>query len=375
MGYARDLGFCGVLLGKYSLITPPWSAECEQAAPPTARIRPNAGEHAEGSMAERAKKKERRRLKRREKRRELHRAESGSPYRRIGTRGEMKACYINRNWRDSGQAVTYCLVAVPGEGHAMAAFLVDLWCMGLKDAWGHLQINPEEFREQMLEPMSREVELVRVDLEVVRRIVAGGIRFAEQNGFRLPRRCDRWTALLGGVGDTAAADLADFGVDGRLRFVGNVEDLRRRLIGCTPEQFRAREDVDFVIGDDDFTLLDDDQLAVDEVTDEIKTKGLAAVRQWCFGNGIAPHPRLPEAWDLLFEALFQTDIETEDGVLSEEEADATIENLGRSLALEDPQQALHLQEALGQLHGFMQQFDSSGELFESLGLETDPELD
>jgi hypothetical protein len=93
-----------------------------------------------------------------------------------------------------------------------------------------------------------DVRMPEVPLEEAAAIVAGGIRFAVQNGFRLPAHYQRWTTFLGGKLDWQHADLSAFGVEGgaKLRWVAPMEDLRARLIGSTVEQFLARPDVEFI---------------------------------------------------------------------------------------------------------------------------------
>jgi len=259
----------------------------------------------------------------------------------------------------------------------MAAFLVDLWCVGLKDAWGLLDISADLFRERVLDA-SRPVDLIRVDLDVVKRLVAGSIRFSRENGFRLPKRHERWVALLGDVGDIDKADLTDFGVDGGLRYVGDAEDLKKRLVDGEPSAFLAREGVDYVMEAPDPEFLDDSELAVDdsesavdEAFDTIKEHGLSAVRQWCFANGERPHPRLPEAWDIMFEAMMQVEPASDDAEMTDEECDVASGNIQRFLDIEPPNEAAGLAEALSQVREFVQQFDSPEALAESLGCDFD----
>ncbi len=339
----------------------------------------------EANMARNAKKAERRRLKRQQKRSRLRRAEGDSPYRRIGAHGEVVACYLNANWRKTGEAAIYCLRSIPGGGHAMAAFLVDVWCMGLKDAWGHLGISADEFNESILRWGRRDLDLTRIDADLAQRLVAGGIRFARQNGFRLPKRHERWVALLGGVGDVDTADLEEFGVDGGLRYIGSTEDLSKRLIGCTVEQFLTRDDVKFILGGDDFSLLDgdelgveeddelnaeeDDELDVEEVADDVHAAAVSAVRRWCFANGMQPHPRLPEAWAAVFDVIALLPAVPEDGELAHEDSQIALDFLGRLLAVESAETGEDMSEAMSQIHAFMKQFDSPAELFEYVGLE------
>lgn len=317
--------------------------------------------------------------------REQARARSGSQYRRIGTGGEVVACHITPTWKEDGIASMFVLLRAPGGGHALAAFLVDIWCMGIKDAWGRLDITPTEYSQNVIGMIPPEVGIGPTDIETIQRIVAGGIRFAQQNGFRLPPRYERWTAMLGDIGNTDEADLSDFGVeDGKLRYVGNLEDLSRRLVGCSVDEFLAREDIDFVINpDDDSTLLDDSAVAVEEVAEVIRRRGLSAIRQWCFANNIPPHAQLGDAWDVMVEAMMQVpaDDELDDDGLFDESVplgndahsgavvDAARANVDDLLALNDPATTPELQRAMAVVAQYMQQFDSPEELFDSLDLD------
>lgn len=325
-------------------------------------------------MAGHDRKKERREQKRREKKSVQPRAGQGSsPYRRIGAAGDVAVCYINRDWRQEGMIALHVLRPVPGGGHAAVSFLIDPWALGLKDAFGRLDVTREEFDELWIGGMERQTEMVPTDLATARRLVAGGIRWAHDHGFRLPPRYERWTALLGDIGDWHTADVRDFGVEGgKLRFVGDTEDLRRRLVGQTLEQFMARNDVEVVAmiseemrGEFDESEEEDledmeeggltDQEAIrmiEEVAETFQDRLLSAVRQWCFANGLVPHPRLAEAVQIVLTSLLEATV-----ALDEEDDDpqASAElNVERMLSLETPESQAQLNEALAQVTGLMQ---------------------
>jgi hypothetical protein len=306
--------------------------------------------------------------KREQRKREKGRAESGSPYVRFGFEGELIACYMNSNWREYEMVSCFVLRRLAGHGHAMGAFLIDLSCLGLKDAWGRLDISAAEFRD-IIESQTEDVALVPAGLEVVQRFVAGGIRFAEQNGFRLPPRYERWLALLGNMGDSGKADMSDFAAGGKLRYTGSIEDLKRRLLGCTVEEFLQREDVECDFGPEIEAVDDETQVAIEQVAGVIREKGAEAVRKWCFANSEAPHPRVAEAWDVTIEAMMQTDgLPEDEGKLAAEDIDRLDVRVAKLLAFETPAGAADLRAALEQVGRFVSQFNSTGGLLEALGL-------
>lgn len=329
-------------------------------------------------MAGKSDRKARQRQKRQQQRRQALRVHGGSPYRHAARSGELVACYVNEGWKENGMATVFVLRRTITQGLVMAAFLVDIWCAGLKDAWGWLNATMDEFRDRVLHPPGgRPDDLKRVDLAVVRQLVAGGIRFAEQNGFRLPPRHQRWTAMLGEMGDIDEADLADFGANGKLRWVGSETDLRKRLVGCSVQEFMQREDVECILGMDDFTLIDDDEQALEETANQTSAALAKAVRQWCFATGRAPEPRLEEAVDIFFEALLALEAFEDDESLPNDEDDRIApaqiaevdDHLERLLSVyEDEQHRAELRDAIDQVRDYMSQCDDPEKLFASLYL-------
>jgi hypothetical protein len=318
----------------------------------------------------RQSKKERRRLKRKRRHKETIRLRQASPYEKIGQAGRVERCAINDDWSERGQAIVYVLCQAPGRPPAMGAFLVDLWCAGLKDAWGRLEFSRQDFRD-LVEKSSRGMDLdfVEADLDEVRALIAASIRFARRNGFRLPPRYERWLAVVGGVGDIDDADLSDFGRKGKLCWVGPEEDLRRRLIGSTVQEFLARDDVEYIVGLEELPPSFEAVEAVEASVQGMHDNMLDAVRRWCFANAELPHPRLGDAMDLMTESILQmagaADLEAppDDG-----DADEALENIERLLALEGPADAVELARALDQARRFLGTFRSARDMMAALGL-------
>ncbi len=352
-------------------------------------------------MSNRASRAARQRQKRAEKKRDARRASSGSPYRRIGESDQPMACYVNRDFDEEGMASLLVLRRAPGGGHALAAFLIDRWCIGLKDAWGRLDVAVEAFN-RMLGRAREHTAMERIEPEAARRMVAAAIRFSHANGFRLPARYERWVALLGGVGDWRTADTSDLGVDGGLRYVGKEADLRSRLISGTVEEFLHQPGVHYIMGmpaqeappefrtrldaemkdleptevsfdDGDLDAFDDDEdrqadAEVEKAAGDFRDRMLDAVRQWCLSRGIRPHPRLADAVEMMTEAMLQVPDNGELDPADDRIASQTMHNLGRLTSFESRQDSEALAAALSQVSGFTEQFDSPVAMVAALGL-------
>jgi len=250
-------------------------------------------------MPDRSRQKERKRLKRKRKQEALRKAASASPFKLISRLPAEVQCWMNTNWEQTRQASIFVLRQTRSGRCAMANFLVDFGMAGLKDAYGRLDSTAAEFFDEVLEPFRDRFPMASIDPSEAGRYIAGGIRFAHDNGFRLPHRYERWVAILGDIGDWRNADVSDF----EMEFAGSLDDLRHRLIGQPVEEFLAREDVSIVLSDLAPSLLSDDILDYEEKDDELRQLALSSIVRWLISVGETPSPLVERAWDIYVEAI------------------------------------------------------------------------
>ncbi len=326
-------------------------------------------------MATRQRKVERHRLKRRAKQRERQIVKLRTESRTGSNAHPLYACTVNLDWREKGIASIFMARRVGTGRVTMASFLVDRLAMGLKDAWGRTDIPTSEFDKQ-ISRFSTQLATGPLNLGTAKHLVYGGIDLARELGFRLPRRYERWTAILGPLPEDELPDMSLFLDDGKIFLVCSRRDLEARLVGTTPEKFLARPDVTFIMGDEDFTLVDDEEDECDELTSQLEQAMVERARQWCFANGQVPHPLLPELVGAFLEAITQSipsDLDPDEEI--EALPEATRDEMARQAFLflsasfhHDP---AALEAAMAQFHGFMGSIGSPQELFKTLGLEDD----
>jgi len=329
-------------------------------------------------MSGNSRKTERHRLKRKKKK-DLHRRRASvSPYLRLGSAGLAERCLVNDNWQDDGMASVQVLVHVPGGGYATVGFLVDTWCAGLKDAWYRLEISMSEFRDAN---KNHGVNLIDIDLEDVRSLVAGGIRFARQNGFRLPRHYERAVKIIGGVGDIDSADISNFGKDGGLLWCGSMSDLRKRLVGCTFDEFLSRDDVDYVseFGDepwypDDKEEDDEDEqdTTMGEIADSVRERLFNGAVKWCFANNEKPCAYLEDIAGIIVESLMQATCEgglADDNEMDDDRfAEKGLQNMQRMFSMENPEDVEELTKAMNQFKRYMNSYESPEDMMRDIEL-------
>ncbi len=100
-------------------------------------------------MATRQRKVEKRRLKRQQKQRNERVFALRHQQRLAGDAHPIHACLANEGWQEHGKAsILFARDVAPGRV-TMAAFLVDLWAMGLKDAWGRVDLGISDFKDMV----------------------------------------------------------------------------------------------------------------------------------------------------------------------------------------------------------------------------------
>ena len=316
-------------------------------------------------------KKEKHRLKRQQKHRDMLKQ------RNLGVAAQLRfadsgdnagmQCFINEGWPEYRQASIFVLRPV-GQGHVLAAFLVDLGMAGLKDAWGVMRISPAAFFEKFVEGARENVTIVPCDLDLARQLVAGGIRYAHDNAFRLPPKFERWTAVLGGVDDWRLADTSRFCKE----FSGSYDDLCKRYLGGSVDDFIRRTDVAITLGNAPPSLVDNDSAQQDEVVNEAAEKFSVGITNWAKQTGRDPHPKLAEAVAMYFRVVSEhaantdPDAADKDLELSREWADAIPVALNNELSLYPPDEKSELGGALVQVTEFIASFESPLEMLKYL---------
>jgi hypothetical protein len=218
---------------------------------------------------DRAAKKAKKRLKREQKRRQIQKIHSVSPFRVIETASRVLECRINADWDERGQIQILVLREARGLNLCLASFLIDTWCAGVKDAYSAFNVPRERYEELVASSEDGfDCDFVPIEEAEAARLLATGIRFAQENGFRVFEDVLKCRSFLPGA-SPETADTRRFGFfqDGKrmLHWVGPMRDLQERLVNRNVGEFLSREDVRFTSLDD---AGDDLAFAFDDVVDE-----------------------------------------------------------------------------------------------------------
>jgi hypothetical protein len=92
-------------------------------------------------------------------------------------------CFINVDWREKGMATILISKKQPGGNITFGVYLVDIFCLGLKNTFFNFNLSEDKYREVWTRLNSNE-ELFKADIVETQNIIYGAIDYAEEFGFR-----------------------------------------------------------------------------------------------------------------------------------------------------------------------------------------------
>jgi hypothetical protein len=142
----------------------------------------------------------------------------------------LESCLISPRWQLLHGPAQLVVTRVSDDGAvASGVFVVDLGCLGVKDAGVLRHTSLRAWREQLGEPLTRGQGFQPLDLNQAARIVRDGVAFARMLGFEPPANLAEAEALLAGA-DAEAAPPVPLGRQGTPFFVSGPRDDARAIV-------------------------------------------------------------------------------------------------------------------------------------------------
>lgn len=212
-----------------------------------------------------------------------HKPQQLAPKNYITTKGRTLPiinCYITIDWKEIGIS-TVCIVRkMPSGKLLIGSYVVDIFCLGVKDTLFFFGIEPDNIYEEVLERAYGGDNFEEIDANLAQNIVWGALEYAEDLGFN-PHRDFEVTEYLLDPADKIKYVEVEFGKDGKpFYFSGPYDDADKifsklvKKLGVDGFHFVLNEDVweyDDEDDDDDDEDWEDDDEDEDEDDESSKT--------------------------------------------------------------------------------------------------------
>ncbi|MBI3977853.1 MAG: hypothetical protein HY331_06680 [Chloroflexi bacterium] len=147
----------------------------------------------------------------------------------------MHECLISRDWQQEAALVQAVVARRSPSGEIGAGiFLIDLGCLGVKNAFTRLYPTQAEYEWEVRERIAAEKPMVKADLNLVAKIIREGIAYASAVGIDPHRDYYRAEPLLAGADPDAVSVHVPLGRDGKPFYLaGPYDDVRSIMAKLT----------------------------------------------------------------------------------------------------------------------------------------------
>ncbi|MBN1350424.1 hypothetical protein JXJ21_13500 [candidate division KSB1 bacterium] len=140
-------------------------------------------------------------------------------------------CYCNSEWKDMGKSTVIITRIKPDGFYIVADFLIDLWCLGVKNVFSHPNISEQKLRE--IVDGNEAENMVPTSSDHAHSLVYGALDYAQRLGFAPHKDYDVAQYVLEPFENIEYDDTIEFGKDGKpLYFTGpyDTPEKERRII-------------------------------------------------------------------------------------------------------------------------------------------------
>jgi hypothetical protein len=172
----------------------------------------------------------------------------------------LDGCWIQKDWKESGLAVIVIARRQPNGNIVFGNYLVDYYCLGLKNTYCNADVAPGEFQHSTLPRMFEHVgQFVEVSPALAHELIYGAIEYADRYGFKPQRDFRDSQYVLDLPGEHPRSGKVEFGKDGKPLYISSPYDNADRIIQQLMRTAGAGNfDYLMQVGDDEEVFVDDD---------------------------------------------------------------------------------------------------------------------
>ena len=146
----------------------------------------------------------------------------------------IEGCWAMRSWKENGLTNVVVARRQPNGNIAFGNYLVDYYCLGVKNAFCNAEIPRSEFRRDYLAKMFRGEKPLDISPALAHELIYGSIEYAAQFGFKPHRDFKLAQHVLDPADAHPRSGQVAFGKDGKPFFVAgpydNADAIIRQLL-------------------------------------------------------------------------------------------------------------------------------------------------
>jgi len=142
-----------------------------------------------------------------------------------------EGCWIQKDWQDGGLAVIVIARRQANGNIVFGNYLVDTYCLGLKNTFCNADVAPGEFQRSLLPRMFENAgQPVEIAPALAHEIIYGAIEYADRYGFRPQRDFRDSQYVLDLPGEQPRTGHVEFGKDGKPLYISGPYDNADRIV-------------------------------------------------------------------------------------------------------------------------------------------------
>lgn len=174
-------------------------------------------------------------------------------------------CIITKGWGEEGEIIQLCVARQSPRGDVVTgACVVDLGCLGVKNAFAAHFHSAAEYRRELRSQFTQHQEMISCDLDLAAKVIDEAVKYANSLGFRPNRDLKDVLLVMGETHpENCAAEIPLGGEDGQPLFIAGPYDDPDRIMRILDRKV-GRENYNFLapLGppgffDDDFGEIED----------------------------------------------------------------------------------------------------------------------
>jgi len=171
-------------------------------------------------------------------------------------------CFITPNWKDCGECNILIARQHVNGNYTLGFYLVDTYCLGIKDAGYRFNISAEEYDDIKIHFSDN---LVMTTYNEAHNIIYGALEYAEDLGFKPHKDFGVAQYILEEDTDDIPLIEYDFGRDGKPMLIAHSQAEANRYLPTLKKA--VGDDFDYLVRDDDFDNFDDEEEEEDDDDD------------------------------------------------------------------------------------------------------------